>query len=117
MKTSEYWKDLVGTEQRLKKAFQRAWTRYPSDLIIADIRKAIEEILGDAWSATPSVIALEEALKTWERCKDIDNPPVMLFSIIRERQKEVLRDVNWETKFELGGGDEMAKAHAFGYDI
>jgi hypothetical protein len=31
--------------------------------------------------------------------------------------ERMVEDIEWEERFQASGGDEMAKAHAFGYDI
>lgn len=94
---------MVGTEQRLGKAFDIAWTKYPAKKAHAAILKAVYEILDEHWHTSGSVIELERVLKIWESCEDMNNPHVMMFSIIYKAQDRLLEDIRTEAEFQLTG--------------
>ena len=106
-----------GLDEQVKQEFAACWTKGTSEKIRAAIARVLYETLGEGWKYCLPYKEIEHWLKVWEEWSDPENPHVQVFSALRFQMDRMVEDVTWEEKFQMSGGDEGAKAHAFGYDI
>jgi hypothetical protein len=103
--------------ERVKKDVERAWTLPNHARIIAALRKIIYETIGNGWQYNTWYTEIEHWLQEWEASDNPDSPSESIMTGLKFHCERMVEDVEWEERFQASGGDEMAKAHAFGYDI
>jgi hypothetical protein len=84
---------------------------------ITNNRKILYETLGAGWEKNLWYKEIEHWLTEWDGLEDTSRPTSDIVSGLKFQGDRMVEDIEWEIQFEISGGDEMAKARVFGYDI